>query len=133
MKKFLIELVINAFGFFIAITLLAGRGISSIGENIWLNYIALALIFAVINAILRPILSVLGCPVIILTLGLGVLLINTLLFALTGMIGARFGFGFSVDGFWPAFLGALVVSLVGMVLHWILRDELRDDRGWKDR
>ena len=73
MKKFLIELAINAFGFFIAITVLAGRGIEARGENIWLNYVILALIFAVINAVLRPILSVLGCPFIILTLGLGVL------------------------------------------------------------
>jgi putative membrane protein len=128
MKKFVLELVINAFAFFVAITVLAGRGIAPTGENVWLNYVVLALIFAVINAILRPILSLLGCPLIILTLGLGVLLINTLLFALTGMIGTRFGFGFSVDGFWPAFLGALVVSLIGMVLHWILRDEFRDNR-----
>jgi putative membrane protein len=126
MKKFLIELAINALGFFIAITVLSGRGIAPIGANVWLNYLLLALIFAVINAVLRPILSVLGCPLIILTLGLGILLINTLLFALTGMIGARFGFGFEVSGFVPAFLGALIVSLVGIVLHWLLRDELKD-------
>lgn len=126
MKKFFIELAINAFAFFIAVTALAGRGINPQGENIWLNYLVLALIFAVINAILRPILTVLGCPVIILTLGLGVLVINTLLFYLTGLIGTRFGSGFTVDGFWPAFLGALIVSLIGMVLHWLLRDTLND-------
>jgi putative membrane protein len=128
LKKFLIELAINALGFFIAITLLTGRGIEAQGENVWVTYVILALIFAVINAILRPILSVLGCPLIILTLGLGVLVINTLLFALTGIIGTRFGVGFSVDGFWPAFLGALVVSLVGVVLHLLLGDQLRDQR-----
>lgn len=126
MKKFLIELAINALGFFVAITVLSGRGIAPIGASIWLNFLLLALIFAVVNAVLRPILSVLGCPLIILTLGLGVLLINTLLFALTGMIGARFGFGFEVSGFGPAFLGALIVSLVGIALHWLLRDELKD-------
>ncbi len=121
MKKFLIELAINACGFFIAITALNGRGIEASGENIWLNYVILALIFAVINAVLRPILSVLGCPFIILTLGLGILVINTGLFALTGLIGTRLGFGFSVSGFWPAFLGALIVSLFGVVMHWLLR------------
>lgn len=124
MKKFLIELAINACGFFIAITTLAGRGIEARGENIWLNYVILALIFAVINAVLRPILSVLGCPFIILTLGLGILVINTGLFALTGFIGTRLGFGFSVSGFWPAFLGALIVSLFGIIMHWLLRSEL---------
>jgi putative membrane protein len=77
-KKFVIQLLINAFAFFVAITLLRGQGIDLQGGNIWLNYLSLALIFGIINAILRPILSVLGCPVIILTLGLGVLLINTL-------------------------------------------------------
>ncbi len=128
MKKFLIELAINGLGFFIAITVLAGRGIEPVGENVWLTYVVLALIFAVINAILRPILSVLGCPVIILTLGLGVLLINTLLFYLTGLIGARFGYGFEVNGFWPAFFGALIVSLVGVAMHLILKDELKDHR-----
>jgi putative membrane protein len=71
-------------------------------------------------------LSILGCPFIILTLGLGVLLINTLMFYLTGLIGTRFGFGFVVDGFWPAFLGALIVSLIGVGMHWLLRDELKD-------
>jgi putative membrane protein len=125
MRKFLIELAINAVAFFVAISALAGRGIEAQGGIIWLDYLILALIFAVINAILRPILTVLGCPVIILTLGLGILFINTLLFVLTGLIGARFGVGFTVDGFWPAFLGALIVSLVGIALHWLLRDLLK--------
>jgi len=125
MRKFLIELAINAVAFFVAISALAGRGIEAQGGIIWLDYMILALIFAVINAILRPILTVLGCPVIILTLGLGILFINTLLFVLTGLIGARFGVGFTVDGFWPAFLGALIVSLVVIALHWLLRDLLK--------
>jgi putative membrane protein len=126
MKKFLIDLVINAFAFFVAITLLNGRGIEPQGQAVWLNYLVLGLIFAIINAILRPILTVLGCPFIILTLGLGVLLINTLLFYLTGLIGAEFGFGFEVDGFWPAFLGALIVSVIGVFLHMLLGRERKD-------
>ncbi len=124
MKKFIIELAINAVGLFVAISLLAGHGISPVGENAWVNYVILALIFAVVNAILRPILTVLGCPFIILTLGLGVLVINTLLFVLTGLLGTKLGFGFEVSGFWPAFLGGLIVSVVGIILHWLLRKEL---------
>jgi putative membrane protein len=125
MKKFLIQLVINAVGFFAAITLLQGHGIAAQGTA-WQDYLVLGLIFAAINAVLRPILTVLGCPVIVVTLGLGLLLINTLLFYLTGVIGARFGIGFTVDGFLPAFLGALIVSLVGMIFNWLLRKQLRD-------
>ncbi|HEX9018225.1 MAG TPA: phage holin family protein, partial [Anaerolineaceae bacterium] len=63
---------------------------------------------------------------IILTLGIGLLLINTLMFYLTGLIGTRFGVGFLVNGFWPAFLGGLIVSAIGIVFNWMLRDELRD-------
>jgi putative membrane protein len=128
LKKFFIHLLINAFGFFVAISILRGNGIEPQGSQsmVWLNYLVLALIFGVVNAILRPILTVLGCPVIILTLGIGFLLINTLLFYLTGLIGTRFGYGFSVDGFLPAFLGALIVSVVGMLLTWVLRGYMRD-------
>jgi putative membrane protein len=122
LKRFLLQLVINAFAFFVAITLLRGMGIMHQGQ-IWLDYLVLAFIFGVINAILRPILTVLGCPVIILTLGLGVLLINTLLFYLTGRIGTYFGVGFTVDGFVPAFLGALIVSVIGMFFNFLLRNE----------
>ena len=125
-KKFLIQLLINAVAFFVAIQIMQGRGIEPRGEFGWLSYLVLALIFGVINAVLRPVLTVLGCPVIILTLGLGVLLINTLLFFLTGVIGDSFGVGFSVDGFIPAFLGALIVSIIGMFFNWILRGEMKD-------
>lgn len=125
-KKFLFQLLINAFAFFVAITILNGQGIEPRGEFSWLSYLILALIFGVINAILRPIISLLGCPVIILTLGLGVLLINTLLFYLTGLIGDSFGVGFSVEGFWPAFFGALIVSLIGLFFNIILRDEMKN-------
>jgi len=125
-KKFVIQLLINAFAFFVAITLLRGQGIDLQGGNIWLNFLSLALIFGIINAILRPILSVLGCPVIILTLGLGVLLINTLMFYLTGWIGTRFGVGFAVDGFLPAFYGALIVSVIGIFGSMIFHREMKD-------
>lgn len=126
MKKFFIQLLINALGFFVAITLLRGQGIEPQGEN-WASYLTLALIFGIINAVLRPVMMALGCPVIILTLGIGVLLINTLLFYLTGLIGSEFGVGFTVNGFLPAFLGALIVSIIGIVLGAILRKEMKDN------
>ncbi len=126
MKKFLIQLLINAIAFFVAITLLSNRGIHAQGDgNSWLNYLVLGFIFSLINALLRPILVSMGCPVIVLTLGLGILLINTLLFYLTGVIARIFGFGFSVDGLVPAFLGALVVSLVGMALNVVFHRQLK--------
>jgi putative membrane protein len=121
MTKLLLRLVINMLALYAAIALVPG--IEAQSEN-WLSFIWLALIFGLINALLRPFLMLLTCPLIILTLGLGTLLINTLLFYMAGVIGQAFNVGFTVDGFWSAFLGALVVSIVSMVLSLLLRDEL---------
>ena len=121
MTKLLLRLVINMLALYAAIALVPG--IEAQSKN-WLSFIWLALIFGLINALLRPLLMLLTCPLIILTLGFGTLLINTLLFYLAGVIGQAFNIGFTVDGFWPAFLGALVVSIISMVLSLLLRDEL---------
>jgi putative membrane protein len=122
MERFLIRLVINAVGLYAAVALLNDHGIIPQSTN-WLSFIWLALIFGLINALLKPLLTVLSCPLIILTLGLGTLLINTLLFYLAGMIGTNFGVGFTVDGFIPAFLGALIVSLVSFALGLLVRED----------
>jgi len=120
--KLLIRLLINAVALYAAVALLNGHGITPMSEN-WISFIWLALIFGLVNAVLKPILNVVGCPFVILTLGLGSLLINTLLFVLAGLIGQYFGVGFSVDGFWPALLGSIVVSVVSFLLNSLIKDE----------
>jgi len=120
MTKLLLRLVINMLALYAAVALVPG--IHSQSEN-WLSFIWLALIFGLINALLRPLLMILTCPLIILTLGLGTLLINTLLFYMAGAIGQAFNVGFTVAGFWPAFWGALVVSIVSMLLSLVLHEE----------
>ncbi len=124
MTKLLIRLGINAVALYAAIYLLVGRGVTPQFEN-WWEIIWLALIFGLINAVLRPILTVVSCPLILVTLGLGSLLINTLLFYLAGLIGTQFGVGFTVDGFLPAFLGALIVSVVSFFLNMLFHGELK--------
>ncbi len=124
MKRFLIHLVVNGVALYAALAIMNGHGITPQSTN-WLSFVWLAVIFGLINAILRPLITVLSCPLIILTLGLGTLLINTLLFYLAGVIGKSFGVGFTVDGFVPAFLGALIVSVISFVLSLILRDATR--------
>ncbi len=123
MTKFIIRWVINAVALFLAIYLLSGKGVTFNGN--WVSIIWLALIFGLINAFLRPLLSILTCPLIILTLGLFTLLINTFLFWLTGYVGQAFNLGLSVNGFWPAFLGGLIISAVSIVLSLVFHDELR--------
>ncbi|MDR3574203.1 MAG: phage holin family protein [Anaerolineaceae bacterium] len=124
MKNFIIRLIINAVALYAAVALLNGSGLTPQTNN-WLSFIWLALIFGIVNAILKPILTVLSCPILILTLGLGSLLINTLLFYLCGVIGSNFGVGFTVSSFWTAFLGALIVSIVSFILNTLLREEMR--------
>ena len=129
MTKFLIRLLINGFGFYAAVSLIPG--ITAVTAEP-INYVVLALIFGLLNAIVKPILKFLTCPFILLTLGLFTLLINTGLFYLTGWIGMQFDYGFFVDGFLPAFLGALVVSVIGMFGEMIFRDELKGRRKRKN-
>ncbi|HEX9028886.1 MAG TPA: phage holin family protein, partial [Anaerolineales bacterium] len=112
MNNFLYRWVINAVALYAAIVLVPGIHLRSNGTNAILAIILLALVFGLLNALLRPIIMAMTCPLLILSLGLGTLLINTPLFYLTGLIGTQFGWGFTLDGFWPAFLGALVVSIV---------------------
>ena len=124
MTKFILRWVINAIALYLAVILV--QGIELYGS--WLSIIWLALIFGLVNALLRPLLKLLTCPLIVLSLGLFTLVINTFLFWLTGQIGQLFGIGFTVDGILSAFLGALVVSVVSIVLSLILKDELKRKR-----
>jgi putative membrane protein len=124
MSRFIVRWAINAIALYAAVAIMQGRGIEPQSTN-WLSFIWLALIFGFANAILRPLIVMLTCPLIILTLGIGALLINTLLFWLAGLIGTRFGVGFTVDGFWPAFLGALIVTVISVFLNALLKDEMR--------
>jgi putative membrane protein len=126
--KFILRLAINMVALYAAIALLRNTYIIYTGN--WIDLIWLALIFGLINAILRPPFKALSCLLIIVTLGLFTLVINALLFALTGWIGTQFGVGFTLQNPWfiSAFLGSLVTTAVSLVLSLILRDELRGRR-----
>jgi putative membrane protein len=121
--KFIIRWAINTVALYVAIVLLRPTYIQYNGN--WIDIIWLALIFGLVNAILRPPFKAVSCLLIILTLGLFTLVINTLLFALTGWIGNQFHIGFTLNGswFWSAFLGSLVTTLISGVLNGLLRDD----------
>ena len=87
------------------------------------SVLLIALVFGVLNALVRPFLKLLSCPFIVLTLGLFTLVLNAAMLLLTAKLGQAFGIDFRVDGFWTAFLGALIVSVVSVVLSWILIDD----------
>lgn len=125
--KFIIRLAINMVALYVAIVLLPNH-ILYAGN--WVDVIWLALIFGLVNAVLRPPFKALSCLFLVLTLGLFTLVINALLFALTGWIGSHFGVGFELaePWFWSAFLGSLVTTAVSTVLTLILRKELKGRR-----
>lgn len=126
MTKFILRLVINAIGLYLAVLILPGIDLASGPVSIfWL-----ALIFGVVNALFGPLLKFLTCGLIALTLGLFTLVINTFLFWLTSVIGQSFGLNLIISDpvWWNAFLGGLVVSVVSVLLTLILKDELKGRR-----
>jgi putative membrane protein len=125
MTKFIIRWAIIAVALYVAVAVVnvVIPGGIVLQSDSWLSYIWLALIFGILNAFIGPLLRLLTCPLIILTLGLFTLILNTLLFYLAGFIGRAFGVGFTVTSFWAAFLGALVVSLVSVALNLLVRDD----------
>ncbi|MEN6570240.1 MAG: phage holin family protein [Anaerolineaceae bacterium] len=116
MGRFIMRVLINAAGLWLAVTLLTPH--IHMQNNAWYAFVILGLIFGLVNALIRPVLMAVSCPVLILTLGLGTLIINTLMFLLTGWIGEQFSYGFTIpqQPFLYAFLGALIVSVVSIIL-----------------
>ena len=119
---FFIRLLVNAAALWVATKLVPGVTYSG-GP---LPFLAVALVFGVINATLRPALKILTLPVIILTLGIFALVINGLMLLLTSRLSETLGLGFHVSGFWPAFWGAVVVSIVSTILSLLIRDAARE-------
>lgn len=111
--------MINAAALYVAV--LVVPGIELRGD--WTGILWLALISGLLNALVRPLLKFLTCPLIILTLGLFTIIINTAMLILTSKIGQALGIGLTVDGFWQALLGSLVISIVSIVLSLFIRDE----------
>ncbi|MDH4211517.1 MAG: phage holin family protein [candidate division WOR-3 bacterium] len=121
--KLLIRWIIAAFSLFVAAWLVPGIRVEG---NAWLIFTVMAVILGFVNAVIRPILALLTCSLIILTLGLFVLVINALTLWLASAIAVNwFGVGFYVDGFWSAFLGALIVSIVTVILSAVLKEPVR--------
>ena len=84
-----------------------------------------AAVFGIVNSILRPLLTVLTCPLIVITLGLFTLVINALMLLVTGWVSESWNLGFAVSGFWAAFFGGLVVGLVSTALSVGLENKSR--------
>jgi putative membrane protein len=115
---FLIRLLVNAAALWVATRLVPGVTYS--GGT--LPFLGVALVFGIVNATIRPVAKVLTLPIIIVTLGIFALVVNGLMLWLTSSLSETLGLGFVVTGFWPAFWGGLVVSLVSTILSMMISD-----------
>jgi putative membrane protein len=86
--------------------------------------VVVAIIFGLVNAFLKPIIKVIGCPLYVLTLGLIGFVVNALLLWLVGWLAGLLNLPFAVDGFWAAFWGAIIIAVVSFVLHLVIPDRL---------
>ena len=122
-----IRIAVSAVSVWISTLLLSGitLGGSSTPRKIG-TLIVVAVIFGVINAVIRPIVKTVGCAFYVLTLGLVALVVNGALFLLTSWIADQLSLPFHVDKFWPtAVLGALIVGVVSWILNAVIPDKFK--------
>jgi len=125
--QFLIKVVVNAVAIWVATIIVPGVTVTESGDTTGDTIVTLLLVgllFGVVNAVIKPIVSLLAIPFYILTLGLIAFVINAAMLELVSWLSGKFGITFEIDDFfWSAILAAVVVSLVSMALNLVLPDE----------
>jgi putative membrane protein len=123
MRPLVLHWLLNAAALWVAAWLLPGLDFT----GGLLDLLLVSAVFGIVNSLLKPILTVLTCPLIVVTLGLFTLVINAVMLMVTGWLSARWDLGFTVSGFWAAFWGGLVVGLVSLVLSLALPEPRSED------
>jgi putative membrane protein len=122
----LLKIVVNGVALWVASLILDGIDLaesSSSTTSKLLTIGAVALVFGILNAVIKPILMVLSLPLLVLTLGLFTFIVNALMLSLTSWLSGLLGLDFTVQNFfWDAVLGALIITIVSMLLNAVLPD-----------
>ena len=121
--RFLIRLTVTATALWVTVRFVPGIEYS--GD--WVALFGVALVFGVVNAVIRPILFALTCPLVLATLGLFVFVLNGLMLLITASVASQMGIAFSVSGIGSAMIGALVVGMVSAVLNIFVGEEEKED------
>lgn len=121
--RWLLKLLLNGVALWIAAAIVPGiaLGGADTGETVVTALLA-GVVFGLVNAVIKPVVTLLALPLYVLTLGLLTFVVNALLLWFTAWLAGQLGLAFSVDGFVSALLGAIVVSLVSIGLNAVLRD-----------
>ena len=114
LRPVILRIVVMGIAVFLAVTIVPGIESDSLGAGL-----AAVLVLTLLNAVIRPLLYLLSMPLILVTLGLFMVLINALLL----QVAAAIVKGFTVTGFWPSFWGALVISIASSILNMVLAVE----------
>jgi putative membrane protein len=118
MRELLLRWLVTTLALYVAVLLVPGIMFDET-QGAW-RLILVALVFGGVNALLRPLLTILTCPLILLTFGIFFLVVNALLLMATSWASLKLGLGFTVTGFWPAFAGGLVVSIASTIIFAIM-------------
>lgn len=118
---FVVKVLVNAAALWVAVAILPGLELlEDFADGGWLHLLVVGLVLGVVNAVVRPILTVLSLPLVLLTLGLFLLVVNALVLWLAIALSGALGFGLEAEGFGWIFLGALVVSLVSWGIETVI-------------
>ena len=121
----IVKTVINGLALYLAAVIVPGIHLGEQGDTSTtiVTILVVAVIFGIINAVLKPLVKLLSLPVIVLTLGLFLLVINALMLELTSWISSQLNLSFHVDNFWwDAVLGALIITIVASILNAVVPD-----------
>lgn len=124
MLRFVVKTLINAAAIWVAALVVNGISLTAADwQHQTLTVVLVALIFGVVNFVIKPIVKLFSLPLFFLTLGLITFVINALMLWLTSWASTQLKLDFHVDGFVPALLGSLIISVVAWALHLVFRDE----------
>lgn len=122
--KFLLKVVINAVAIWLATLVLGGLEVVGGDETPQrvLVFLGVALVFGIVNAIVKPVVKLLSLPLYILTLGLFTLVVNAAMLLLVGWLSEQTEYGLRIDGFWTAVVGGLIISVASFIMSLAVRD-----------
>ncbi len=115
-----LQILVNAGALYVAVLVVPGLDFDQSSGDWWWKFLLVAVVFSLVNSYIRPVLRILTLPISVVTLGVFLLVINALMLMLTDAITGELQLGLTVDDFWAALLGSIVISIVGAILSLVV-------------